>query len=407
MTVLSVNDAGKSFRTYKSEWHRFATWFGLESQVVKEDWVLNHIHFDIQPGEAVGIVGQNGAGKSTLLKIIAGTLKPTTGRVDIQGRISAILELGMGFNPETSGKQNVQHAAALMGFSLDEINEAIPSIKEFSELGHYFDEPVRTYSSGMQMRLAFSVATAWRPEILIIDEALSVGDTYFQHKSFAKIKEFQDLGTSLLIVSHDKNAIQTLCSRAILIESGKLIKDGTPEAIFDFYNALISEKTNSIVEAKTLEDGSIKTTSGTGEAKVESVELINSQGVAAEHIWVGENIEFVLKIRVEHDLETLVLGIGIKDRLGQVMFGTNIWHTNQVLHDVKAGQSYVFKVRMTNTLGVGSYSLQTALHDKDTHFTANYQWVDYAMVFEVVNSQKDFFLGSQWMDLSFEIAEEK
>ena len=405
MSVLSVNNIGKAFRTYHSEWQRFGRWFGIATTPKEEMWALRHLYFEIQKGEALGIVGQNGAGKSTLLKIITGTLKPTEGDVSVNGRIAAILELGMGFNPDISGRQNVRHAASIMGFTTSQIDDEMPSIEEFAEIGQYFDEPFRTYSSGMQMRLAFSVATAWRPEILIVDEALSVGDAYFQHKSFAKIREFRDLGTSLLIVSHDKNAIQSICSRALLLESGKLARDGTPEAIFDFYNALIAEKNNSTVETKTLEDGSIKTSSGTGEAKVESVELINSEGVPAEHIWVGESVEFVLKVRVEQDLESLVLGIGIKDRLGQVMFGTNTWHTKQVLRDVKAGQHYVFKVRMNNTLGVGSYSLQTALHDKDTHVTANYQWLDYVMVFDVVNSRKDFFLGSQWMDASFEALE--
>ena len=405
MSVLSVNNIGKAFLTYHSEWQRFGRWFGITTTPKEETWTLRHLYFEMQKGEAIGIIGQNGAGKSTLLKIIAGTLKPTEGDVSVNGRIAAILELGMGFNPDLSGRQNVRHTAAIMGFTMNQIEDEMPAIEEFAEIGQYFDEPVRTYSSGMQMRLAFSVATAWRPEILIVDEALSVGDTYFQHKSFAKIREFKDLGTSLLIVSHDKNAIQAICSRAILLETGKLVKDGAPEAVFDFYTALTAEKSNSTVETKTLEDGSIKTTSGTGEAKVESVELINSDGVPAEHIWVGESVEFVLKVRVEKDLESLVLGISIKDRLGQVMFGTNTWHTKQILHDVKAGQSYVFKVRMNNTLGVGSYSLQTALHDKDTHITANYQWLDYVMVFEVVNSRKDFFLGSQWINVSFEASE--
>ena len=405
MNVLSVNNIGKAFRTYRSEWQRFGRWFGVTTTPKEEKWTLRHLYFELQKGEAIGIIGQNGAGKSTLLKIITGTLKPTEGDVSVNGRIAAILELGMGFNPDLSGRQNVRHTAAIMGFTMSQIEDEMPAIEEFAEIGQYFDEPVRTYSSGMQMRLAFSVATAWRPEILIVDEALSVGDTYFQHKSFAKIRKFRDLGTSLLIVSHDKNAIQAICSRAILLESGKLIKDGTPEAVFDFYTALTAEKNNSTVETKTLEDGSIKTSSGTGEAKVESVELINSDGVPAEHIWVGESVEFVLKVRVEKDLESLVLGIGIKDRLGQLMFGTNTWHTKQILRDVKAGQSYVFKVRMNNTLGVGSYSLQTALHDKETHLTANYQWLDYAMVFEVVNSRKDFFLGSQWMNASFKASE--
>ena len=225
MSLLSVQGLGKAFRSYRSEWHRFARWFGLSVKPREEHWVLRHVSFDIEPGEAIGIVGQNGAGKSTLLKMITGTLKPTEGQVQIHGRIAAILELGMGFNPELTGRQNVHHAAGLMGFTPEQIDAALPDIEAFAEIGDYFGEPVRTYSSGMQMRVAFAVATAWRPEILIVDEALSVGDSYFQHKSFDRIREFQEQGTTLLIVSHDRGAIQSLCDRAILLESGTVIKD--------------------------------------------------------------------------------------------------------------------------------------------------------------------------------------
>jgi lipopolysaccharide transport system ATP-binding protein len=217
MTLLSVANVGKSFRKYKSDWHRFANWFGLKIKPVKEHWVLRHINFDVNAGEAIGIIGQNGAGKSTLLKILTGTLQVNEGNILTNGRIAAILELGMGFNPDLSGRQNVFNSAGLMGFSAEQIAKSMPDIEAFAEIGTYFNQPVRVYSSGMQMRVAFAVATAWRPEILIVDEALSVGDSYFQHKCFARIREFQEHGTSLMLVSHDLNAIQSLCSRAILL----------------------------------------------------------------------------------------------------------------------------------------------------------------------------------------------
>jgi len=267
MSLLNVQNLGKAFRTYSSEWKRFASWFGMTVTPCEEHWVLQNINFEIQPGEAVGIIGQNGAGKRTLLKIITGTLQPTEGRVLINGRIAAILELGMGFNPELTGRQNVYHAAGLMGFTEKQIQQAMPDIENFAEIGEYFDEPIRTYSSGMQMRVAFSVTTAYRPEILIVDEALSVGDAYFQHKSFNRIREFQEQGTTLLIVSHDRSAIQSLCNRAFLLENGEIIKDADPEKIFDFYNAIIAEKENSTIEVKQLDDGKDQTSSGTGEAR--------------------------------------------------------------------------------------------------------------------------------------------
>jgi len=196
MSLLNVSGLGKAYRTYHSEFQRIARWFYLPSKPRDEHWVLKDINFSIEPGEAIGIVGQNGAGKSTLLKMITGTLQPTEGSIQVNGRIAAILELGMGFNPELTGRQNVHHAAGLMGFSSEQIAGAMDNIESFAEIGEYFDESVRTYSSGMQMRVAFAVATAFRPDILIVDEALSVGDSYFQHKSFERIREFQAQGTS-------------------------------------------------------------------------------------------------------------------------------------------------------------------------------------------------------------------
>jgi lipopolysaccharide transport system ATP-binding protein len=396
MSLLHVQDVGKAFRAYSSEWHRFARWFGLPMKPAEETWVLRHINFDIEAGEAIGLIGQNGAGKSTLLKMITGTMQPTEGQVRINGRIAAILELGMGFNPELSGRENVRHAAGLMGFSAAQIEAALPAIEAFAEIGEYFDEPVRTYSSGMQMRVAFSVATAWRPETLIVDEALSVGDTYFQHKSFSRIREFREQGTTLIIVSHDRSAIQTLCDRAILLEKGTVAKDGNPEEVFDFYNALIAEKENQTVEVKKLDDGKAQTTSGTGEARVEEITLYNSKGEAAEYISVGESVEMHIKVKVHRPIDTLVLGYGIKDRLGQVMYGTNTWHTGQAIRNPKPGDEYQFVIAFPANFGVGSYSVQTALVDRDTHLTSNYEWRDMALVFSVINIDKTQFAGCLW-----------
>jgi lipopolysaccharide transport system ATP-binding protein len=396
MTVLSVQQVGKAFRAYRSEWHRFARWFGLPMKPAEEAWVLRQVGFDIQPGEAIGIIGQNGAGKSTLLKIITGTLQPTEGRVLVAGRIAAILELGMGFNLELTGRQNVRHTAGLMGFPQEQIEAALPEIEAFAEIGDYFDEPVRTYSSGMQMRVAFAVATAWRPEILIVDEALSVGDAYFQHKSYGRIREFREQGTTLLIVSHDRSAIQSLCDRAILLEQGAVIKDGDPEGVFDFYNAIIAERESCTVEVNKLDNGKAQTTSGTGEARVEEIALYNSKGEMAEHVGVGEQVELHVKVKVRRPVETLVLGYGIKDRLGQVMYGTNTWHTGQVIHKPQPGDEYLFVITFPVNLGVGSYSVQTALVDRDTHLTANYEWRDMALVFNVINIDKTQFAGCLW-----------
>jgi lipopolysaccharide transport system ATP-binding protein len=397
MSLLCFNNIGKAFRTYHSEWQRFGRWFGLQLKPAEESWVLRYISFNIQPGEAIGIIGQNGAGKSTLLKIIAGTLQPTEGEIQVNGRISAILELGMGFNPELTGRQNVRHAAGLMGFSSDQIDAAMPDIEAFAEIGEYFDDTVRTYSSGMQMRVAFAVATAWRPEILIVDEALSVGDAYFQHKSFARIREFREHGTTLLIVSHDRSAIQTLCKRAILLEKGSVIKDGDPEEVFDFYNALIAEKENSTIEVKKLDQGKAKTTSGTKEAVIVEVLLQNSQGQGAENIFVGEVFTLTSKVKINKSIDSLVLGYSIKDRLGQVIYGTNTWHTRQTLINLKEGEMHQFVITLPANFGIGSYSVSIALHDRDTHLTQNYDWQDQVLVFNVVNKDKELFQGLIWL----------
>jgi lipopolysaccharide transport system ATP-binding protein len=323
LPVLQVSNLGKAYRQYHSELNRVASWFGLPTKPASEHWVLRGISFTVASGEAVGIVGQNGAGKSTLLKLITGTQRPSQGNISINGRVAAILELGMGFNPEFTGRQNAYHAAGLMGFQHSDIKGIMPEIEEFAEIGEYFDQPVNTYSSGMQMRAAFAVVTAFRPEILIVDEALSVGDTYFQHKSFSRIREFQKQGTTLLIVSHDPGAIQSLCDRAILLEAGMVIKDGNPEGVMDYYNAMIADKENSKIELKTLEGGKIQTVSGTGEAQVAFIGLFNTEDELIEFVNVGELVTLKVKVQVNQNLPALVLGYMIKDRLGQTMYGTN------------------------------------------------------------------------------------
>lgn len=401
--VLQVSNVGKAYRQYSSELARVLTWFGLPTKPATETWVLRDVSFAISAGEAVGIVGQNGAGKSTLLKLITGTQRPTEGTIAVNGRIAAILELGMGFNPEFTGRQNVYHSAGLMGFSKGEIDSVVPEVEDFAEIGDYFDQPVGTYSSGMQMRVAFSVVTAFRPEILIVDEALSVGDTYFQHKSFNKIREFQEKGTTLLIVSHDRGAIQGLCNRAILLDRGVIIKDADPESVMDYYNALIAEKENSKVEIRQLESGKTQTISGTGEAKVIDIALLNASQEVIEFVNVGEAVILSVKVKVESDLPKLVLGYLVKDRLGQIMYGTNTWHTDQVMHNISQGSIVIYDIKFVANLGPGTYSISTALVSSDTHLVDNYEWRDLACVFSVTNIDKTHFAGSAWLPPSIEI----
>ena len=395
---IKVQHVGKAYKYYPSKWNRVIEKLlpGDKPRHSKK-WVLKDINFSIEPGEAVGIVGVNGAGKSTLLKLLTGTTQPTKGSIEIQGRVAALLELGMGFHPDFTGRQNVFMAGQLLGLHSDEIAACMPAIEAFAEIGDYIDRPVRTYSSGMQMRFAFSVATAVRPAVLIVDEALSVGDVYFQHKSFNKIREFREQGTTLLIVSHDRSAIQSLCDRAILLERGFVIKDGPPEEVMDFYNALIAERENATVEVKRLDDGRTQTTSGTGEARVEAIELRNEKGEVAEYINVGESVRLQVQIRLHADLPELVFGYMIKDRLGQPVFGTNTHHLKVDMVQLKKGQLLTLAFSFPAHIGVGSYSVAVALHVTDTHLAANYEWRDQALMFNVVNVNRDQFVGVNWL----------
>lgn len=402
--ILRVRNVGKAFREYGSEWRRMAGWFGLPVKPVDETWVLSGVTFALARGEAVGVIGQNGAGKSTLLKMITGTTRPTDGAVEMNGRIAAILELGMGFNPDLTGRQNAIHSAGLMGYQLSDIEKTLPDIEAFAEIGDYFDQPVRTYSSGMQMRVAFSVATAFRPDLLIVDEALSVGDSYFQHKCFKRIREFREQGTSLLIVSHDGGAIQNLCDRAILLDGGRLIKDGVPSEVMDLYNALIAERENSGVRVTLLDDGKEQVISGSGEVVVEQIGLLDAAGKPIEFAVVGQPVKLWVKAKVHGQVDRLVFGYMIKDRLGQTMFGTNTHHSGQALEHVAEGQEIEFFVEFSMNLGPGTYSISTALVSTDTHLVNNYEWRDLALIFDVANLDHDTFIGLSWLPPVFRIA---
>ena len=391
-----VENVGKAYKRFGSKWARVLEWVGGLTQHEKT-WVLRGINFKIEPGEAVGIIGVNGAGKSTLLKIITGTTQPTTGSVRKEGRVAALLELGMGFHPDFTGRQNVYMSGQLLGLKIDEITACMPQVEAFAEIGDYMDRPVRTYSSGMQMRVAFSIATAVRPDLLIVDEALSVGDAYFQHKCFQRIRTFADAGTTLLIVSHDRGAIQSLCSRAILLEGGTVARDGNPKEVMDFYNALIAERENSTVETRQLQDGRVQTISGSGEATVESIRLLDENDRAVEFINVGQPVCLAMEIAVHADLPELVVGYMIRDRLGQPVFGTNTHHLEVALDHLKKGGRFTLRFSFPANIGLGSYSVSTALHVSDTHLAANYEWRDLALIFNVVNLDRKPFVGLSWM----------
>lgn len=381
MTIL-VDQVGKAYPKLKGRWHALGTWLGLCKR--DQNWIIRDVSFKVGQGESVGIIGVNGAGKSTLLKLITGTAMPTEGTITTTGRIAALLELGMGFHPEFTGRQNVALAGRMQGLERDEIVALMPDIEAFAEIGHYFDMPVRTYSSGMFVRLAFSVATAVRPEVLIVDEALAVGDAYFQHKSFARIRDFREQGTTLLFVSHDPGAIKSLCDRAILLGDHKMLMDGKPDDVLDFYNSLIARKEEGNLQAQAV-NAPYAGRSGNGKARIEEL-TISSNGKAAHMLEVGAPLTLTLKIKANQPIYDLSLGFMFKDRTGYDIFGTNTWLRGEMRDlGVNAGveQTVVVEIPAFN-VGPGSYSLTLALHGGADHIEDNFDWWDKAAVFNVM-----------------------
>ena len=393
---IALHAVGKAYERYPSRWARLSEWLRPARARHVQHWVLRDLDLQVAPGQAVGIIGRNGAGKSTLLKLITGTSEPTEGRVRLYGRVAALLELGMGFHPDFSGRQNVWMAAQLLGLPDAEIAAALPGIEAFAEIGRYIDEPVRTYSSGMQVRLAFSVATAVRPDILIVDEALAVGDAYFQHKCFARIRGFRAEGTTLLFVSHDPGAIKSLCDRAVLLDAGRVLADDAPDQVLDLYNALIAEKENSSFAAEAAPVGarSVGVRSGDGRARIVAVECHNAQGLARVFI-VGEVLRLRVRLVKHAALDDLTVGFLLRDRLGNDIFGTNTWHVPTTgLAGLPVGQEAVlcWDIPALN-LGPGSYTVSVALHGDMTHVENSYDWWDKAVLLEVVRGSEPIFEG--------------
>jgi lipopolysaccharide transport system ATP-binding protein len=398
MGHIRVTGLGKAYKQYPTRWSRLAEWLIPFSPIRhRQHWVLQDVDFEIAPGESVGIVGVNGAGKSTLLKMITGTTQPTCGNIQLEGRVAALLELGMGFHADFTGRQNAVMAGQLLGMHIEEIEALMPEIERFAEIGEAIDHPVRTYSSGMQMRLAFSVATARRPDVLIVDEALSVGDAYFQHKSFDRIRSFRKAGTTLLIVSHDRGAIQSICDSAILLEKGRVAMHDKPEAVMDYYNALLAEREGQTVRQEMLAGGQVQTISGTGEAAILSVRLLDEHERSIDAAEVGQPVVLEVQVEVRQDIERLVLGFMIKDRLGQAMYGINTHRQDQALTDLQAGERVTYRFAFVMGLGKGNYSVALSLSRLDSHLDRNFEWRDYGLVFHVINNRHEDFVGCSWL----------
>jgi lipopolysaccharide transport system ATP-binding protein len=399
MVAINISNLCKSYKKYPSKWMRLFEWLMPKKYQFHDlKWVLTDISFKVGKGEALGILGVNGAGKSTLLKLITGTVIPTSGDIYLKGNVASLLELGIGFHPFFTGRQNVYIAAQLMGLSKNTIDKLLPEILKFSELGDYIDEPVRIYSSGMQMRLAFSVATVLRPDILIVDEALSVGDMYFQHKSFDRIRKYKDLGTTVLLVSHDKQAILGLCDSAILLHNGGIECAGKPQDVIDHYSALLVRNGGDISKIVNPGDGNVRTISGTGEALIKSASLIDVNGIIKDLFCVGEPVKLTVVVHILDIVDEMALGYLIKDRVGQSVYGTNTALKKNILHDLKKGEEYAYEFDFTLNIGPGSYSLSLGLHSGDNHLDKTYYFDERALMFSVTNDAYDQFIGLAWID---------
>ena len=392
MGALAVEGLGKAYKRYARKSGRLLEWLGA-SRRHELRWVLRDVSFALEPGESVAIVGSNGAGKSTLLKLVAGTVQPTQGQVRASGSVSALLELGIGFHPEFTGRQNAYMAGSIRGLDTAAMDRLMPDVEAFAEIGDYMDQPVRTYSSGMQVRLAFSVATVVRPDILIVDEALSVGDAYFQHKSFGRIRRFREQGTTLLFVSHSPGAVKTLCDRALLLDRGQLVKDGSPDAVLDYYNAAVAVQHADSAIRQVEDETGVQTRSGTQQARIERVE-VESGGQSVRALRSGAPAAVRIDIEARDDLEQLNAGILIRDRMGNDVFGTNTYHCGAALTDLRRGERRSVRFAFDALgLGTGTFSITAALHRDDSHVTANYDWWDRAVVFQVVPGEGPVSIG--------------
>lgn len=378
--VLQVHELGKSYFEWDSEWLRFAKWLGMPVSPLRETSVLEGVTFSVAKGESIGVVGKNGAGKSTLLKIITGTLSPSQGWIAKQGSIASILELGMGFQPELSGRDNAYQIAGLMGRSRVEISKVIDEIAEFSGIGSAFDHPVRTYSSGMQARVAFSIATAFRPDLLIVDEALAVGDAFFQAKCYERIRRYQAEGMAVLLVSHSVADIVRNCDRAILLSGGRLKLDGHPRDVTNAYlDEIFSKQSKDVSEdAVTLRDppsdllgidvlrGQYEDRPfyrkeeyrwGSGDAVIIDYLVAGPSGDYPASIECGDQLRFAFRCAFNRDFDNVVPGLMIKTLDGVFVYGTNslILNSGRQHIRVRAGEEKVFEFSLPFSLNAGDY----------------------------------------------------
>jgi lipopolysaccharide transport system ATP-binding protein len=388
--MISIKNISKTFKLYQTPSDRLKE-IVLRRCYHKKFQAVKDVSFEVQEGETLGIVGENGAGKSTILKLLTGILIPDTGSVHIAGKITGLLELGTGFNAEFSGIDNIIHNATYLGLSRQEIDQRLDAIIAFTELKEFIHEPIKTYSSGMVMRLAFSVAIHADPKAFVVDEALSVGDAYFQQKCMKKIKDFKDNGGSIVFVSHDMNAVKVLCDQAILLKEGSVVEQGDPETIINTYNFLIAKRSKGEEIRYQDEDSS----SGYGNHKViiDDVALIDENNNNSEIFMSGHPFKIAVRLTGQETMDNLTLGILIRDKFGQDIYGTNSYYLKKQI-SIKQKETIIITYAFEEfNIGPGKYSITAAIHTGSTHVDECFHWMDKGAVFEVVSGDGHIFTG--------------
>ncbi|MBE5946181.1 MAG: ABC transporter ATP-binding protein [Lachnospiraceae bacterium] len=397
--AIKVDHISKLYKLYEKPSDRFKEALGLTKEKKhKEHFALNDINFEVKKGECVGIIGTNGAGKSTILKIITGVLNPTEGKIDVDGRISALLELGAGFNMEYSGIENIYLNGTMMGYTREEVDAKMQTILDFADIGDFVHQPVKTYSSGMFVRLAFAVAINIDPEILIVDEALSVGDVFFQAKCYHKFDEFKQAGKTILFVSHDLGSIAKYCDRAVLLNKGQLMADGEPKEIIDLYKqVLVSAAENRELdeEQPTIEgmENSLEDTDkawksilmlnpnvleyGDKEAEIVDFAIIDDKGRITNNIQKNTSFRIRMKMKFNQDIDEPIFAYTIKDLQGTDVTGTNTMYEKINFGKVKKGDIKVVEFKQNMNLQGRNYLISFGcVGYKDNDFVVYHRLYD-------------------------------
>lgn len=360
-------------------------------QYYKEFWALKDVSFKIKKGETVGIIGRNGSGKSTLLQMICGTLNPTGGEVKVNGRVAALLELGAGFNPEFTGEENVYMAASLYGLSKDEVDSRFEAIAEFADIGDHIHQPVKTYSSGMYVRLAFAVIAHVDADILVVDEALAVGDAVFTQKCMRFIRKFRETG-ALLFVTHDISALQALCDRAVWIDKGCQMQDAMAKDVAESYlQFTLSQLSVRPEEIKSLKNEGAKKGWETGYASITKVQMINLEQPTQNFFEGGEFVSLIIEVKAVNKIVRPIIGFLLRDRLGQDLFGENTIRVSQPNADTELSAGKSMKAIFNFTLPYlpnGQYAVACSIADGDLQNNIQHHFIHDALILNVFTSAK-------------------